>query len=318
MIKEIYKKIKEFDSIVIARHVGADPDALGSTIGLKEIILNTFPKKKVYSIGVYSSKFKYMGKLDKIDDVDIKNSLLIVCDTPDIKRIDGVDGIDNIKEYKYVIKIDHHPEIDDYADLSWIDESESSTCQMVAELVSKTKLKISKEAAEKLYMGIVSDTNRFLYDYTTIKTFKVVTELIEKTNIDFVSLYKNLYSRPLNEVRFEGYISENITVTDNKLAYIKIDDKLLTKFNVDSSTSGNIVSSFNNIDEVLVWVFFTEDSKNELIKVNARSRGPEINKVLEKYNGGGHKFASGARLTDKNDIDKIIKDLDLLCKKYKK
>ena len=58
--KEIYKKIKEFDKIVIARHIGADPDALGSTLGFKEMILNTFPQKKVSCVGVYSSVFKYI------------------------------------------------------------------------------------------------------------------------------------------------------------------------------------------------------------------------------------------------------------------
>jgi hypothetical protein len=66
--KEIYKKVKEFDKIVLARHIGADPDALGSTLGFKELILNTFPEKKVSCVGVYSSVFKYMGKMDKLNE----------------------------------------------------------------------------------------------------------------------------------------------------------------------------------------------------------------------------------------------------------
>ena len=69
---EIYNKIKEFDKIVIARHIGADIDALGSTLGLKEIITNTFPKKKVSVVGAYSSVFKYMGKMDKLDEKEAK------------------------------------------------------------------------------------------------------------------------------------------------------------------------------------------------------------------------------------------------------
>ena len=103
MLKKIYKKIRENDKIILARHIGADPDALGSTMGLKEIILNTFPKKKVYCIGSYSSKFKYMGKMDDVDETEFKDSLLIVCDTPDLKRIDGVDDVNMFKE---VIKIE--------------------------------------------------------------------------------------------------------------------------------------------------------------------------------------------------------------------
>ena len=68
MKKAIYKKIKENDKIILARHIGADPDALGSTIGLSEIIKNTFPKKEVYAIGTTSTKFKYMGKVDKVNE----------------------------------------------------------------------------------------------------------------------------------------------------------------------------------------------------------------------------------------------------------
>ena len=64
MCKRIYKLIKKYDSIVIARHVGPDPDALGSQLGLKESILATFPNKKVYAVGHPASRFKYIGDLD--------------------------------------------------------------------------------------------------------------------------------------------------------------------------------------------------------------------------------------------------------------
>ena len=315
MLKKIYKKIKEYDYIVIARHIGADPDALGSAIGLKEIILNTFPKKNVSCIGVYSAKFKFMGNLDTVDEEKIKDSLLIVLDTPDLKRIDGVE---DVSAYKEVIKIDHHPEVDHFSNITWVDEEESSVCQMIIELTYSTKLKMCKSAAEKLFMGLVADTNRFLYKCTSLKTLELTCKLINDNNIDFTSLYCQLYSRPLAEARFEGYISQNMTITENGLAYIKIDDDVLNEFGVDSSTTGSIVGNYYDIEEILVWVFFTKDSSQDIIKVNARSNGPVINTTLEKYNGGGHKFASGARFTNEKDVDKLIKDLDNLCKNYKK
>lgn len=314
MKKEIYKKIKEYKKIVLARHIGADPDALGSTIGLKEIILNTFPNKEVYAIGVYSSKFKYMGKMDDISNVDVKDALLIVLDTPNLIRIDGVD---DINKYDYVIKIDHHPEMDDFGDIKWVEENASSVCQMLIELTYETKLKMNKEGAEKLFMGVVSDTNRFLYDYTSFKTFALVSKLIENTKINFTSLYSDLYSRPLNEVRLQGYIEENMDVSLSGFAHIKLSDETLKKYGVDAASSGNIVSSFNNINEIIVWVIFTEDKKNNVIRVNARSRGPIISKTLEKYGGGGHALASGARLKTEEEVNNLINDLDELCKNYK-
>ena len=314
MKKEIYKKIKEYKKIVLARHVGADPDALGSTLGLKDIILNTFKDKEVYAVGVYSSKFKFMGKTDDVSKVDISDALLIVLDTPNIVRIDGVD---DISKFSYVIKIDHHPLIDDFGDIQWIEEDASSVCQMLIELVYDTRLKMCPEGAKKLFMGVVSDTNRFLFDYTSPKTFNLVYKLVNDTKIEFTKLYDDLYERPLCEVRLQGYIEQNMKVSINGFAYIKLTDEILKKFGVDAASSGNIVNSLNNIKEILVWVIFTEDKKNDVIRVNARSRGPVISKVLEKYGGGGHALASGARLKEEKEIKNIIKDLEETCKNYK-
>lgn len=313
--KEILKKIKEFDKIVIARHIGADPDALGSSLGLKNLILDNFPNKKVSCIGVYSNVFKYFGKMDQLDESEIKDSLLIVCDTPNVIRIDGVN---DPSKYKYVIKMDHHPEIESFENLKYVDVTASSVCQILIEFAYEMKLKITKETAEKLFMGLVSDTNRFLYDYTTPKTFSLVSKLMEDTNIELKPLYDNLYSRPLVDIRFLGYVAEHMTVNESGLAYIKITDEILQKFGGDSGLSGNIISSFNNINEILVWVIFTEDKKLGVTRVNARSRGPKINETLEKYGGGGHPYASGARLKELDIVDNIIEDLDKLCVEYYK
>ena len=312
--RDIYNTIKKYDKIVIARHIGPDPDALGSSIGLREIIKETFPKKEVYAIGSTSTKFKYMGELDKTPE-DIKDALLIVCDTPNIIRIDGVK---DINEYKEVLKIDHHPEIDDFGKVKWVDDSKSSVCQMIMELTYATRLKMTKYAAERLFMGLVSDTERFLYSYTSPDTMRIVSKLIDDTNIDFTSLYNDLYLRPMSDLRFLGHMYQNMTITENGLGYLKLTDKILKEFNMDAGSGGNLVNNFNNIEEILVWVIFTEDKKQDLIRVNARSRGPIINKVLENHGGGGHIYSSGARIKDKKEVDEIIKELDEVAKKYKK
>src|SRR5574344_1778904 len=145
--KKIYKKIKKYDTIVIARHIGPDPDALGSSIALRDIILNTFPKKKVYAVGCPASKFKYIGILDKFEEDMYNDSLLICLDVPDLKRVDGVDPT----RFEDSIKIDHHPFVQKYCNLEHIDDKSGSTAQLIIELVLNTKLLFSKEAAEKLY-----------------------------------------------------------------------------------------------------------------------------------------------------------------------
>lgn len=311
--KQIFKVIKKYDTIVIARHIGADPDALCSQFALKEIILKTFPNKKVYAVGNPASRFKFFGNNEKIDNIDTTKGLLIVLDTPDIKRIDGV----SLNNFEYVIKMDHHPIIDKYANIELIDEDSCSTSQLILEFIFNNKIEINKEIGEKLYLGIVGDTDRFLHDYTSSKTFSLVTRLLEETNIDFTSLYKVLYQRPISEIRFEGYIYQNLILTENGVAYIKITDRKLKEFGVDSAAAGNMINDLKFVNEIIVWVFLTEDIKSNLIRANIRSVGPYINDVATKFGGGGHKYASGVKLKTWDDSDKLINELDELVKNYK-
>ena len=310
--KKIYKMIKKYDTIVLARHIGADPDALGSTLGLKEIILNTFKNKKVYAIGAPASRHRYIGELDEYNE-DAKNALLIVLDTPNKIRIDGA----KIEDYGCVIKIDHHPFIEKFSDIELVDDTASSASQLVMELVFNTKLKLNKDAAEKLYIGLIGDTNRFLYSYTTTKTFDLVSRLIKETNINFTNLYEKMYLKSLKEVKFQSYVITNLTVTENGLGYIKINQDLLDELDIDVATATNAVNGLNYINELYVWVIFAYDKVNDYVRVSIRSRGPVINEVATHFNGGGHMYASGARIKDFNVADDLIKELDGVCFNYK-
>ncbi|MDD4036387.1 MAG: bifunctional oligoribonuclease/PAP phosphatase NrnA [Bacilli bacterium] len=312
MYKKIYRQIKKYNDIVIARHIGPDPDCIASQIALRDIIKNTFPNKKVYAVGVGASKFYHFGRLNKISDDIPEKALLIVVDTPDKGRVDGVD----VEKFAYRIKIDHHPFIEKFCDLEFIDDTASSACQVILEFCFKTPLKITKEAAEILFMGLVSDTNRFMYYYTTNKTFNIVGKLMEKFNLDLDSLYHRLYERPLSEVRLQGYIGMNMIVTENKLGYIKLTNDIIKEFGVDSASAGNMINNFNNIKEVIAWVTFSEDIRQKLIRVAIRSRGPIINELAKEYGGGGHAFASGIKLKTWDEVDAFIVDLDKHCKEY--
>ena len=312
--RRIYKEIKNHDRIVIARHIGPDPDALGSQFGLKELILNTFPKKKVHCVGAPASKFKFIGTLDRFSESWYDDALLIVTDTPDIKRVDGVDPT----KFKHKIKIDHHPVGDNYCDIEFVDDTASSASQLVIELAFHSPLKMNEAAALKLYTGIISDTNRFMYSYTSAKTFDLVSKLIKKTNLNFTSVYKDLYIRPFKELRFQSYLVNNMTITKNGLGYLFIPESVIKEYDLDASTANNMVSNFNYIDEMYVWVLMSYDKANDVIKGSIRSRGPIINGVAANFNGGGHAMASGVRLKSMDEVEELVKALDKEVAKYRK
>ncbi len=314
MFDKIYKLIEKYDNIVIARHIGVDPDAMGSSFGLKNSILLTFPNKHVRLVGTGSNRFSYFGHYDKKEDVK-EDTLLIVCDTPDIRRIDDAG---DLSLYKEIIKIDHHPFIEKMGETELIDDQVSSASEIVLDLINNTPLLMDKTVASQLFWGIVSDTNRFMYNSVSSKTLRLVADLIEKYDLDIASLYEPLYARPLTEVRLEGYIADNLIVNESGVAYIKISNEVLEKYNTDAASPGNMIGNFNYIDEILVWLFITEDVKNDNYRISIRSRGPVINKVAEKFNGGGHKYACGSKLKEDNDIESLIKELDKICLKYKK
>lgn len=311
MFKKIYKAIKKYETIVIARHVGVDPDAMASQIALKESILLTFPKKKVLAVGTGGAKFSYLGSLDKLEGIDFSKSLLIVVDTPDKRRVDCPE----IDSFSYKIKIDHHPFVEQFCDIELIEETKSSACQLILDLLYKTKLKRNQKIIEKLFIGLVSDTNRFLFNANS-ELFSLMSKLLKDYPLDLPNLYQQLYMRPLHEVRLQGYIEQNMKITEHGVGYVELTADVISKFSADAGSAGNMVNNFNYIDEILVWLMISEDKKNEIIKINIRSRGPVINTIAEKYHGGGHKFASGARVTTMEEAELLIHDLDRACKEY--
>ena len=310
--QKIYKKIKKYYTIVIARHVGPDPDALGSSLGLKQAILNTFPNKNVYVVGCPASKFRYLGTLDNFSEEMYQDSLLIVLDTPDAKRVDGV----NPHKFQDSIKIDHHPYVETFCQLEWIGEDYSSASEMVLELIFYSKLKMSLEAAEKLYVGLVADTDRFMFKTSNARTFANVSRLLKETDLDITKIYPHLYIRPLKEIQFQGYLARNLTVTEHGFGYVKLPQEILDEEHVDAATAGNAINNFNFIDEIVAWGFFSYDKTTGLIRGSLRSRGPVINEVAQEFGGGGHAMASGCRLHSFEEVDEMIKALDKVCEDY--
>ena len=312
MYKKIIKIIKKYDKIVLARHISPDPDAIASQIALRDSIKLTFPNKEVYSVGAGVHKFKYLGALDKPDLSTLTNSLLIVLDVPNFYRVDGINGL----EYDAILKIDHHPAEDIVGDVDWTDSTKSSTCEMIAELLLYSPLAMDTKIAEDLYVGMVFDSDRFLLPNTSAETLKTAYELVKTSNINFVNLYDNLYERSINEEKFRAYLINNIEITENRFGFIFVPSEDLKKFNVEPTSVSNQVNDFYFIKELMCWMFVVYDERNDIYKANIRSRGPVINEVATKYNGGGHKFASGCRTSDYKVIEALAKDLDATCKKY--
>lgn len=313
-VNRIIENIKQYDTIIIHRHVRPDADAYGSQAGLKEMIKHSFPEKSVYAVGEVDPSLTFLAKMDQISEHDYHGALVIVCDTANTGRISD----ERYTLGDKLIKIDHHPNHDAYGDLLWVDTNASSTSEMIYELYLNGKnegFKLHTEAARLIYSGIVGDTGRFLFPSTTNKTFHYAADLVTY-NFDRVELYNGLYRVSNNIARLRGYILQNYHITDFGMSTIKLTKDILEQFNVEPIESGNLVSVLGDIDGIQAWAIFVEEE--ELIRVRLRSKGPIVNKVAEKFNGGGHPLAAGASVSTWEEANSLIKELEKTCLAFQK
>lgn len=310
MVKQkIVKKIKAYDKIIIHRHVRPDPDAIGSQVALKKMIEQSFSNKTVHVVGDEDPAFQFLARMDMIEDEVFKDALIIVCDTANRGRIDD----ERYRLGKEIIKIDHHPNIDEYGDVNWVDTEASSTSEMIYELFlsDQTIWKMTDEAARLIYGGIVGDTGRFLFPSTRNQTFRYAAELIEY-DFDRQALYDGMYEVAQNIARLRGHVLQNLHVTDAGMSAIKITNDILEKYKVTPLETSKLVGALGDVQGIRAWVLFVEE--DGIIRVRLRSKGPVINELAAKYNGGGHPLASGATVHSWEEADRLVSDLEDLCR----
>ena len=312
-IKKIIQTIKDYETIIIHRHVRPDPDALGSQAGLKEIIKQSFPDKSVYIVGEEDPSLHFLVRMDQISDRTYDQALVIVCDTANAARISDT----RYDLGEKIIKIDHHPNVDQYGELRWVDTDASSTSEMIYDFYLQAQAEgflINDEAARLIYAGIVGDTGRFVFPNTTKKTFQFAADLVTY-DFDRTDLYTNLYSVKDNVARLKGYILQHFSLSPSGMSSIKLTKEILEEYHIDPMESGALVGTLGNIEGMKAWAVFIEEEN--LIRVRLRSKGPVINDLAAKYNGGGHPMASGASVYSWEETDQVIQDLEQVCKQYR-
>lgn len=309
MKEQILDAIEKYDTIIIHRHVRPDPDALGSQGGLAELIQTTFPEKSVLTVGEEEPSLMFLNQMDEVTNEKYEDALVIVCDTANQPRISD----DRYRNGKLLIKIDHHPNEDPYGDILWVDTTSSSVSEMIVDLYVTARergYKLSDKGAFLLYAGIVGDTGRFMFSNTTQRTFQYAGELL-KFGVDTDSLYNELYKTEKHIARLNGHVLQNFESSKNGAGWIKITKETIASFGVTASEASQLVNSFSNVAGLKAWVFFIEEE--DQIRVRLRSKGPVVNSIATRYNGGGHAMAAGATVYTWEEADRVLEELVEAC-----
>lgn len=308
-MNKLIELINKYDNIVIFRHIRPDMDALGSQIGLKNIIKDNFENKNVYVVGDMGN-FKMLGEMDIVDDEIINNSLAIIVDVAVISLVSDNRFL-NAKE-RYVI--DHHKNDCDIENSGkYVDTSAVAATQLVCNIATSCNLKISSTAATCLYAGLITDSGRFMFSLSE-KVFETAAILM-KNGANYKYVYDNLYSESLFKKQMRAYFTSKIQVNELGFAHIINTREVYKKYDVDTFTiSRGMVSVMSDIDEIKIWANFTFDKVEDKILCEFRSKNIEIVDIAKKYGGGGHLLACGCTIYNKDDIDNIIKDFNDLLK----
>ena len=315
--QQILNKIKEYNRIMLFRHVRNDGDCVGATKGMKRILQLSFPEKEIYLIDTDLAKYlEFMGPEDEdVSDELYADALGIVIDTASEARISN-------KKYKLckeLIKIDHHIPLENYGDIMWVEEDRSSACEMIVDFYDtfRDELKIDSEGATHLYTGMVTDSGRFKYEGVTGDTMRCAATLLD-VGVNTEILFARLYLEAFEYLKFKANIYQRMQITENGVAYIYIDKAMQEEFGLTLEQASACVGNLDSIRGCIAWMaFIGNGDEQHSIRVRLRSRFVHINPVAEKYHGGGHACASGATVYSLEEMEALLKDADALVKEYK-
>lgn len=308
-LAEIAKQLNNIKTCAIFCHIRPDGDALGSGLALYTALKNAGKEAYMVCEDEVPARLKLFPAFDEvIQSLPFerdKFDTLIAVDSADIARIGNFSSV--FSRFKGVtINIDHHISNDRYAKYNYVLDS-TATCEIMPEVLSATGLEITKDIANLLAVGLLTDSGNFAHQDVSPKTFMVAAKLKEKgANISgigyemFSRTTKNraiLYGRVMNKMRF---------ALDDKLAIITVTQQDFADTATDKSQTEGFVDFPLSIDGVEVAAALME-VKSCQYKVSLRSKRVNVNAIAAQFGGGGHVLASGCMLF--GEYEEVIEKL---------
>ncbi|OFK81031.1 hypothetical protein HMPREF2800_01825 [Anaerosphaera sp. HMSC064C01] len=303
-IKDIGLAIENASSINIISHKSPDGDNMGSTLGLYLSLKEKYKNKTINIIKPddIPSKYKFIEETKFYDDDMSECDVLLVIDCADERRLLNED---NLKFAKKIINIDHHKSNKYFGDINYVLEEYSSSAEIVYDIITELDLPMNIEIATMLYIGIDTDTGRFMYSSTTDETMQKVSKLmsygidINEINIKlYRSMSKNifdLYKLAINKINFY-----------KDFAYLFLENDDFLKTNTSRDDTDDILAFLQGLEDYDMIAIIKE--VKDIYKVSLRSKYKyDVGSIGEDFDGGGHKYAAG--LTYKGSIDELVKRL---------
>lgn len=310
--------IKSSKNILIASHINPDGDTLGSMCGLYSLIKLNFKKKcDLLVVSKVPDKYTFIPniKLAKhIENIDRSREYDLVINV-DVAALDRIcDGVVLFEKAKNTVNIDHHKTNICYADLNFVEGNASSASEVIYSLAKKLDWKIDLEAAQCLYVGILTDTGSFRFNNTTPRAMQYASEML-RLGVDPNEMFKNCYETYTKGMALcQAYCVEKaVFLDDDKIVYTTVFKKDMEKYNTDEEFAEGLTERLRAITSTKV-AFVAKEMKNGGCKISMRSKSIDVAEICSLFGGGGHKFAAGC--TMKYSVDESVKKILHEIRKY--
>jgi phosphoesterase RecJ-like protein len=312
--EEIGALLRSQQSFAVLSHVRPDGDALGSQLGLGLSLSKLGKTVMVRNEDGLLEKYSFLPggeylqtPLSEARDFDVA----IALDTATQSRLGT--AMELVRSAKTWLNIDHHPSNPGYGDLVYIDPNAPATGQILFELIQSQGLPIDPAIAENLFVAISTDTGSFQYPNTTARTFEIGAELL-RCGVDVGRVSQLLYeSYPrrraellrelLGTMRFEG---------QGKVASFSLSLETAAKLGARPEDNEGLIDHLRAIQGVVIAVFFEELADGKVrVSMRSKSDAADVCAICEKFGGGGHKLAAGARVrgTLADVEEKVLKEI---------
>jgi phosphoesterase RecJ-like protein len=314
-IEQVAEELRSRERFLLTAHEGPDGDALGSLLGMHHLLTQLgkdsvmFMAAKEFPLPI-EYRFLPLEEVFHEAPADMADRTIVFLDCGNIDRmpVEFLTAGDNFR-----INVDHHHDNTLFGDVNLVETAASSTAEIVYRLAILLGLKITPQIASALYVGLVTDTGKFMYENTNASTHRIAAELID-AGVAVDETYRRLYEHvPIEKLQLlsraldgiQRYCDERLVVT------------YITAADYEASGAGaemteGIIDHLRSIEGAKLAALVRDqgDRGRAARKVSLRSSGGEldVSAIARKHGGGGHKRAAG--FSTDLELEELV---DFLC-----
>ena len=297
--EQVLNEIAASESFILVTHENPDGDALGSLVGMHNV-LRALGKDSVMFMSAdefplpYEYRFFDLEGLASVPppDIDERTAVYLDCGNIDRNPLEIVKRDDT-----HIVNIDHHHDNTRFGTVNWVDDEASCTAELVWCLMRDLDVEPTITIAEALYVGLVTDTGRFMYENTGARAHVMASELIE-AGVDVAGVYRQLY-QDLPYPRLQLLARALASVTrhdDGRLTVCHLSRSDFGETGAIESDSEGIVDHLRSVEGTKVAVLIREllDKDGRKVSLRATDGTIDVSVIARSLGGGGHRQAAGA------------------------